>query len=128
MYAHDAKALADAQNEGKVRLSLIDVMYGVIMGYGFNFFVDRDPSDITATLFLLVIIAIVCDWLFVHKTLLEAARNIHKLDFRNRFDNITNFRLYDTLRREATSCWRADMFRRGLFSLRIVGHRVPGRS
>jgi len=59
--------VAEAESEGKIRLSLIDVIYGVIMGYGFNFFVDRDPTDVTLVLFLLTMSAIVSDWLFVHK-------------------------------------------------------------
>lgn len=59
--------LSEVEREGKIRLSLIDVIYGVIMGYGFNFFVDRDPTDITFVLFLLTMAAIVTDWLFVHK-------------------------------------------------------------
>jgi hypothetical protein len=53
--------------EGKIRLSLIDVIYGLVIGYGFNFFVDKDPVGFTPILFLLVILVIVCDWLFVHK-------------------------------------------------------------
>jgi hypothetical protein len=58
--------LADA-DEGKIRLSLIDVVYGLVIGYGFNFFVDKDPVSYTPFLFILVIATIVCDWLFVHK-------------------------------------------------------------
>lgn len=53
--------------EGKIRLSLIDVVYGLVIGYGFNFFVDKDPVGFTPFLFLLAISVIVCDWLFVHK-------------------------------------------------------------
>jgi hypothetical protein len=58
---------SELEREGKIRLSLIDVMYGVIMGYGFNFFVDRDPTDVTLVLFIFTILTIVSDWLFVHK-------------------------------------------------------------
>jgi hypothetical protein len=53
--------------DGKIRLSLIDIVYGLVIGYSLNFFVDRDPSSLTPFLFLLVMSVIICDWLFVHK-------------------------------------------------------------
>ena len=67
MTAKRRKIAREEPDEGKIRLSLIDVVYGLVIGYGFNFFVDKDPVSFTPFLFLLVILVIVCDWLFVHK-------------------------------------------------------------
>jgi len=80
MYEDDSDWL-ELQREGKIRLSLIDVMYGVIMGYGFNFFVDKDPTDATLVLFVFAIITIVFDWVFVHKPYWKSPETYTNLPF-----------------------------------------------
>ena len=51
---------------GKIRLSFIDVIYGVVIAYGFNF-VDKMDKPSQYALFLMSFVAIVFDWVFVHQ-------------------------------------------------------------
>lgn len=53
-------------DEGGVRLSLTDVIYGIVIGYGFNILASEDPSGVKPLLFALVIWIIISDWAFVH--------------------------------------------------------------
>jgi hypothetical protein len=56
----------DVIDEGRVRLSLTDVIYGIVIGYGFNILAAEDPSGVKPLLFALVVWIIVSDWAFVH--------------------------------------------------------------
>ncbi len=53
--------------DGRIRLSLIDIIYGLVIGFGFNFFVDRGEEPIEILLFICCVIAIACDWIFIHQ-------------------------------------------------------------
>jgi hypothetical protein len=61
------KGHSEAIRDGRIRLSLIDIIYGLVIGYGFNFFVGSHENNISIILFLCVVIAIACDWVFVHQ-------------------------------------------------------------
>jgi len=52
--------------ESAVRISLIDVMYGVVLAYGFNFF---DQASIAADYFrfFFAYAVIIIDWIYVHR-------------------------------------------------------------
>ena len=52
--------------EGKIRLSLTDVIYGLVLGYGFNIIANGDPTGVQPVLFALVMWVVVSDWSFVH--------------------------------------------------------------
>jgi hypothetical protein len=56
----------DVIDEGRVRLSLTDVIYGIVIGCGFNILAAEDPSGVKPLLFALVVWIIVSDWAFVH--------------------------------------------------------------
>ena len=49
-----------------VRLSLIDVMYGVVLGYGFNYY-DQINSTMGYFRFFFAYTIVLIDWIYVHK-------------------------------------------------------------
>ena len=53
------------RKESAVRISLVDVMYGVVLAYGFNFF-DAAETTPDYIRFFLAYIVIIVDWTYVH--------------------------------------------------------------
>ncbi|MBW2040200.1 MAG: hypothetical protein JRI46_11545 [Deltaproteobacteria bacterium] len=49
-----------------VRISLLDVMYGVVLAYGFGFFDKIEKIDQHVLLILFAYLIIVVDWIYVH--------------------------------------------------------------
>ncbi len=48
-----------------LQINLLDVMYGVVLAYGFNFF-DRSLHPYNKILFFLFYTIVLVDWIFVH--------------------------------------------------------------
>ena len=55
-----------AEKDSAVRLSLLDVLYGVVLGYGFTYF-DKADSIIGYFRFFFSYIIIIIDWIYVHR-------------------------------------------------------------
>jgi len=56
----------DADKESAVRSSLLDVMYGVVLAYGFNFF-DKAGDFTDYFRFFFAYAVVVIDWIYVHR-------------------------------------------------------------
>lgn len=52
--------------ESAVRISLIDVIYGVVLAYGFSFF-DNANKTIDYILFFFAYSVVIIDWIYVHR-------------------------------------------------------------
>lgn len=52
--------------ESVVRISLIDVLYGVVLGYGFYFF-DQADTMVSYIRFFFAYAVIIVDWIYVHR-------------------------------------------------------------
>jgi len=61
----------DDDKESVVRISLLDVMYGVVLAYGFNFF-DKAEDCTDYFRFFFAIAVFVVDWVYVHSIYWEA--------------------------------------------------------
>ena len=62
----------NAENkESAVRISLLDVMYGVVLAYGFNFF-DKAEDCTDYFRFFFAITVFVIDWIYVHSIYWES--------------------------------------------------------
>jgi hypothetical protein len=55
----------DYDKESAVRISLLDVMFGVVLAYGFNFF-DKAEDYTDYFRFFFAIAVFVIDWIYVH--------------------------------------------------------------
>lgn len=55
----------ETYSKSLVRISLIDVMYGVVLAYGFNFF-DQANTCISYIRFFSAYVIIIIDWIYVH--------------------------------------------------------------
>jgi len=51
--------------ESATKISLVDVMYGVVLAYGFSFF-DRASTTIDYIRFFFAYTVIIIDWIYVH--------------------------------------------------------------
>lgn len=56
----------NTSRESKVRFSLIDVMYGVVLAYGFNFF-DQAKEFPDYFRFFFAYAVFIIDWIYVHR-------------------------------------------------------------
>ncbi len=54
-----------AAKESTVRISLVDVLYGVVLGYGFTYF-DKADSTTDYFRFFFAYFIIIIDWIYVH--------------------------------------------------------------
>ncbi len=73
---------AKSVNNFKLDLSLINVMYGVVFAYGFNFFdIAKTPFDYFRFFFAYAVLVI--DWIYSHHTYSDEKynRNVLVLDF-----------------------------------------------
>ena len=52
--------------ESAVRISLVDVLYGIVLGYGFTYF-DQAHSAIDYLRFFFAYFVIIVDWIYVHR-------------------------------------------------------------
>jgi hypothetical protein len=52
--------------DSAVRISLVDILYGVVLGYGFGYF-DQANSGIEYLRFFFAYFIIIVDWIYVHK-------------------------------------------------------------
>ena len=55
----------EKNRKSTVRISLIDVMYGVVLAYGFGFF-DQADTVIDYLHFFFAYAVIIIDWIYVH--------------------------------------------------------------
>lgn len=56
----------EESKESVVRISLVDVMYGVVLAYGFSFF-DQAKTFTGYFRFFFAYIVIIIDWIYVHR-------------------------------------------------------------
>lgn len=56
----------DDQRESAVRISLVDVVYGIVLAYGFNFF-DQLRAPVQYAQFAFAYTVIILDWIYVHR-------------------------------------------------------------
>jgi hypothetical protein len=61
----------NTEKETKVRSSLLEVMYGVVLAYGFNFF-DSAGNFFEYFRFFFAYAVIILDWIYVHRIYWEA--------------------------------------------------------
>ncbi len=57
--------MSEKKRERSVRISLVDMMYGIVLAYGFTFF-DNANSSVDYFRFFFAYFIIIIDWLYVH--------------------------------------------------------------